>query len=134
MLQINKQAMAKAVQQIGWARAYVGGRYLMKALSQPGKGIHWPENPNPSSLPGDYPAIQTGALMESVNVLPVANGAGKESTETTFKIGFFQDMNAEGFAHAVELESRPPDQGGRYPLEKLLTDRKFKRAVMRGKL
>ena len=33
-----------------------------------GRGIQWPGNPNPSSLPGDPPARQTGRLMESIAV------------------------------------------------------------------
>ena len=34
-----------------------------------GRGVHYPNNPNPSSVPGDPPARQTGRLMESVKVI-----------------------------------------------------------------
>lgn len=97
----------------------------MDAISQPGEGVHHEGNPYPSSAVGDYPTFQTGALMESLDV--------RQSGPLEFQIGFFSDMNAEGFEHAVELESRPPEQGGRYPIMKAWGDPEFRKAVLTGK-
>ena len=105
-------------------RADAGGGYLIKVMSHPGQGTMHPGNVNPSSLQGDYPAIQTAALIESIDV--------RKAGPLAFAIGSFEDRNAVGFEHAVELESRPPSQGGRAFLEKALHDPGMHAAILKG--
>ena len=104
--------------------ADAGGGYLIEAMSHPGQGTMHPGNVNPSSLQGEYPAIQTAALVESIDV--------REAGPLTVAIGSFEDRNAVGFEHAVELESRPPSQGGRAFLEKALHDPGMHAAILKG--
>ena len=122
---INEAAYLLALERVLEPRAQAGGAVLIENLSHPGQGTLHEGNVNPSSLPGDYPAVQTEALIQSINVVP--------SGRLTRSIGSYADQNAEGFEHAVELESRPPDQGGRAFLEKLMHDPEFKQAVLTGK-
>ena len=105
-------------------RADGGGGYLVEAMSHPGQGTMHMGNVNPSSLIGEYPAIQTAALIGSIDV--------REAGPLAFAIGSFEDQNAVGFEHAVELESRPPSQGGRAFLEKALHDPGMHAAILKG--
>lgn len=102
--------------------AEAGGAFLVEAMSHPGEGQHWPDNPNPSSLPGAYPAVQTEKLIQSIDV--------RKAKRLTFAIGSFADQSAEGHQHAVELEGTPPEAGGRQFLEKAMHDPAFQQAVL----
>lgn len=122
---LNPAAFEQQLKRLCEPHAFAGGAYLVDALSQEGSGIHWPDNPNRSSAVGEYPAAQTEALVQSIDVRYQGN--------LKWDVGSYADQNAEGFQHAVELESRPPEQGGRPFLEKLWADPDFRDAVLTGK-
>ena len=46
--------------------------FLKEKLSGPGSGIQHPDLPNPSSLPGEYPAQQSGDLLACIGLERVA--------------------------------------------------------------
>lgn len=46
--------------------------FLREKLSGPGSGIQHPNLPNPSSLPGEYPAEQSGDLLACIGAEQVA--------------------------------------------------------------
>jgi len=106
-------------------RAHAVGATLIDDLGHPGQGTLHPGNVNPSSLPGDYPAVQTEALIQSIDVRPIGRLA--------YVVGSFEDMNAEGYAHALDLESSPPAQGGRQFLEKAAHDPEILQALEAGR-
>jgi hypothetical protein len=122
---INHALLDAYLERLIEARAHAVGAQLIEDLSHPGQGTLHEGNVNTSSMPGDYPAIQTGALIESINVVPAGH--------LTYAVGSFEDQSAEGFAHAVELESRPPSMGGRAFLEKALHDPEIHQAALTGK-
>ena len=124
MLVLNEAILTAFLEHELQRHADAGGGYLIEAMSHPGQGTMHPGNVNPSSLIGDYPAIQTAALIESIDV--------RESGPLAFAIGSFEDRSATGFEHAVELESRPPSQGGRAFLEKALHDPGMHAAILQG--
>ena len=128
-LKIDRAALRDELAKRVKPRAEIGGEFLCDALSHEGHGILWANygNKNRSSLPDEYPALQEGNLRDAVDVRQ-----GKTPLE--FKIGFFADKNAEGLQEAVELEARPANQGGRYPLELLLEDRDMWDAVLSGEM
>ena len=121
---IDPAKLALALDHLLERRAHAVGATLIERLSHPGKGTLHMGNVNPSSLPGDYPAAQTEALLQSIDVRKVK--------PLTYAVGSFADMNADGFDHAVELESRPPSQGGRAFLEKALHDPEIQQAFRTG--
>lgn len=91
--------------------------FLVEKLSGPGSGVHWPGQPNPSSAPGQYPAEQSGALVQSID-------ARREGDH--WEVGSF-DAPPEAFA--LEYPSPPgspitrqSDHGARPWLSKALTD------------
>ena len=89
---------------------------LTEVLSGPGSGQHWPNQPNASSAEGEYPAEQSGALLDSI---------GTEVTgPTEVAVGAF---NAP--AEAFELEFRDPVAGGRPWLSKSAEDPAFHQAI-----
>lgn len=49
--------------------------FLKEKLSGPGSGIQHPGLPNPSSLPGEYPAQQSGDLLACIGADQVAPSA-----------------------------------------------------------
>lgn len=49
--------------------------YGLLERNRVGRGVQYPGNPNPSSLPGDPPARQSGRLMESIAVVTRATPA-----------------------------------------------------------
>lgn len=48
--------------------AYAMRATVVQAVSKPGTGIHWSGLPNPSSAPGQPPAIQSGHYADSWDV------------------------------------------------------------------
>lgn len=54
--------------------AEVASDFLKEKLSGPGSGIQHPNLPNPSSLPGEYPAEQSGDLLACIGFEQVAPG------------------------------------------------------------
>ena len=124
MLVLNEAVLTAHLERLLERRADGGGAYLVEVMSHPGEGTMHPGNVNPSSLQGEYPAIQTAALIESIDV--------RKARRLAFAIGSFADQNAVGFEHAVELESRPPSQGGRAFLEKALHDPEMHAAILKG--
>lgn len=111
---IDQAALMGALDAVLRERAYRAGAWLMDALSQEGSGIWYEGNPRRSSAPGEYPAPQTEALLGSIDVQP--------DGPLSYAVGSFSAGQPEGFDHAVELESRPPEHGGRPFLEMALVD------------
>lgn len=106
-------------------RADAGLKWFVDdALSRPGTGLLHIGNPNQSSKEGEYPAEQLGALKRSFDARP----AGR----LTWAIGSFEDKDAEGYGHAVELESREPEKGGRYFIEKALAEGELAGVLLTG--
>lgn len=122
---INEALLLATLEKHLQRHADAGGAWLIEALSHPGSGRHYMGNPNPSSTPDEMPAPQTRALIDSIDVRP----AGRLASA----IGSFADQDAEGYAHALDLESSPPDRGGRQFLERTLHDADFHRALLTGK-
>lgn len=52
--------------------AEVASDFLKEKLAGPGSGIQHPGLPNPSSLPGEYPAEQSGDLLACIGLERVA--------------------------------------------------------------
>jgi hypothetical protein len=103
-------------------RAHKAGAWLVDQLSQEGSGVLYEGNPRRSSTPDEYPAAQTEALVGSIDVRPLS--------PLTQAVGSFADTNAEGYAHALDLETSPPSQGGRPFLEKAVADPELRRVMM----
>ncbi|MEI3783780.1 hypothetical protein U9R89_21925 [Pectobacterium brasiliense] len=45
--------------------------FLRQKMTGPGSGVQWVGQPRPSSAPGEYPAEQTGALVDSLDAQAV---------------------------------------------------------------
>lgn len=93
---------------------------LAQKLSWQGAGKKHAGSPNPSSKPGDYPAIQSGRLAASISS---ADGPG-----LSVMIGALNNPPPE----ALELILRPPSQGGRDWLTKAKHDPEIHNALRRG--
>lgn len=119
---IQAGILQQAISNLLEPRMFKAGAVLMGKLDQPGSGKHHEGNPNPSSAEGEYPAVQTGELLSSIDVQQV--------DYRTFEIGSFANRSREGFEHAVELESRPPSQGGRPFLEMVMADPDFRKTLL----
>ena len=52
--------------------AHAAVDYLRAAMNKPGNGTKWPTLPNTSSAPGEYPAVQSRKLLDSLAVQQVA--------------------------------------------------------------
>lgn len=111
---IDQAALMRAIDAELRRKAYAAGAWLVDALSQEGSGVLYEGNPRRSSAIGEMPAPQSEQLLGSIDVRKDGNG---------WAVGSFSDRDAEGYAHAVELESKPPEQGGRPFLEMALADR-----------
>lgn len=107
-----RQALARA--------GYAAALELRDKLSHPGDGIKHAGNPNPSSRPGSYPAIQSGKLARSIGAIP---GPG-----LSVQVGAVNNPPPE----ARELIERPPSQGGRDYLTKALHDPDIQDAARRA--
>ena len=121
---INEALLLATLEKHLQRHADAGGAWLIEALSHPGSGRHYFGNPNPSSSPGEMPAPQTRALIDSIDVRP----AGRLAEA----IGSFADRDSEGYAHALDLESSPPDRGGRPFLLMALHDPGMHAAILKG--
>lgn len=74
--------------------------FLKEKLSGPGSGIQHPGLPNPSSLPGEYPAEQSGALLACIGAEQVAPG--------TYEIGALNSVAPVPIeAYALEFPEPP---------------------------
>lgn len=94
------------------------------ALNRPGTGLLHAGNPNPSSSAGEYPASQLENLRGSIDARSVGH--------LTFALGSFEDLNAQGHAEAVKLESLPESKGGRHWLEKALAEGELAHVLLTG--
>lgn len=56
------------LQAIAFAGAQRLAGELIKAMASPKSGVFWPWLPNRSSAPGEFPAIQSGDLVNSIRV------------------------------------------------------------------
>ncbi|GGO19522.1 hypothetical protein [Deinococcus humi] len=110
------QVIMAALRRAGYAAALE----LREKLSHPGAGVRHPGNLNPSSKPGDYPAIQGGRLAASIGAIP---GPG-----LSVSVGAVNNPPPE----ARELIERPPSQGGRDYLTKALHDPDIHEAARRA--
>ena len=90
---------------------------LQEKLSQEGSGMHHEGNPNRSSAPGEYPAEQTRALRDSVNILQMG------PFEVAF--GVFDAPD-----YALKLEYEPPSRGGRPFMSMALVDPEIHQAAL----
>jgi len=61
-------ALAALAEQAG---AQEAAAFLREKLNQPGSGNKWPGLPNTSSAPGEYPAKQSGKLLDSIDAQPL---------------------------------------------------------------
>lgn len=77
---IREGTQASAADLIAWIAA---------DMSQPKSGTHWPDQPNVSSAPGESPAIQSQALVDSLHAYP---------------LGATDRAVAAGTDHAADLE------------------------------
>lgn len=125
-LKLNRAALNGELKRMLEPRAHAAGAQLVEDLSHEGSGTHWPDNPRRSSAIGEMPAPQSEHLMQSIDVKP---GAG-----LAYRVGSFAGRDAEGFQHAEELMTRPPEQGGRDFLGMELDNPAFHRAILTGKV
>lgn len=114
---MNEAAYEGFIQRVMNGVGEIGLEFLQDALDLSGSGIHWEGNPQASSAPGEYPVRQTGALLASLDARPV--------DYRTQAVGSFEDKDAEGYAHAVDLEAKPTSRGGRHFLEMAIGDREL---------
>lgn len=121
---LNEAALQLAVAAALSGRADRAGAWLVDALSQEGSGLLHEGNPRRSSTPEEMPAPQTEALLHSIDV--------RQEDARSYAVGSFADMDAEGYAHAEELESRPPSAGGRAFLEHALADPDLQQTLRGG--
>ncbi|WP_407543782.1 hypothetical protein Q0M94_28280 (plasmid) [Deinococcus radiomollis] len=123
---INEPALEAALNAILAERADAAKLWLRDdALNRPGTGLLHSYSPNQSSSQTEYPAEQTGALRSSIDARQVG--------PLTFAIGSFEDLDAEGFRHAEELESRPTGMGGRHFLERALAEGELAHVLLTGR-
>ncbi|WP_158680070.1 hypothetical protein [Deinococcus sp. NW-56] len=106
------------------AMAKAAVAYLVNVMDRAGTGQKWPGLPNTSSAPGQYPVVQSRALIESLD----ARRLGSE--------WHFGSFNAPDEAWALEYpkpEGSPIDRktphGARPWLSKLLGDPEAHRAI-----
>lgn len=126
MMPINHVALDLYLETLLAERAEAGLRWFVDdALSRPGTGLLHSGNPNQSSAAGEYPAAQTEALKRSFDARPVGRLA--------YALGSFEDKDAEGYGHMVQLESNPPEKGGRYPIEKAIAEGELATVLLTGK-
>ena len=100
--------------------AEAGAEVLRDKLSQEGSGRHHGGQPNRSSAPGEYPALQTGDLRDSI--------APQEVGDLHARFGPLANPPPE----AVLMQVLPPDQGGRPYLDLAYADEDVRDAVLRG--
>lgn len=100
--------------------AEAGAEVLRDKLSQEGSGRHHGGQPNRSSAPGEYPALQTGDLRDSI--------AAQEAGDLRARFGALNDPPPE----ALFMQVLPPDQGGRPYLDLAYADEDVRDAVRRG--
>lgn len=113
MAQLRRLLEAKALE-----GAQAGAVVLRDKLSQEGSGIHHPGLPRRSSAQGEYPAMQTGDLRDSVAARP----AGVMRAE----FGAINDPPPE----AYYMQILPPDQGGRDYMGLAYGDEDIRAAVL----
>lgn len=87
----------------------VGAQFAREKLSGSGSGIHYVGLPNTSSLPSEYPAEQTGELLNSVDNWFVAGDGW---------VFGLHDAPIE----AVMLEFKPVGMGGRPLMMQMFAD------------
>lgn len=122
---INHPAIEAYLDALMERHVEAGKDWLIEALSQEGTGILHHGNPRRSSTQDEYPAEQLGNLRASIDAQQVGR--------LTYAIGSFASKNAQGYAEAVQLESRPPSEGGRHWVEMAAADPEFRRAILTGK-
>lgn len=120
---IDQAALMRAIDAELRRKAYAAGAWLVDKLAEEKNGEWWPDNPARSSAQDEYPAAQSGALISSISVRP--DGAA-------YAVGSFADQDAEGYAHGVELESKPPSDGGRTWITRALADRELHDVLRRA--
>lgn len=97
------------------AAAKVGAAITKAHLDEPGSGIHWPNLPNRSSAPGEYPARQFGPLQDSIGSDRVAS--------TVYYVGSIHNTPPEAyFMEFKSVEGEWPYNGGRPWLSKSMED------------
>ena len=107
------------------AHVNAGKDWLITALSQEGSGILHAGQPNRSSTEQEMPAVQQGHLRDSIDAVQIGRLA--------HAIGSFESADAEGYAEAMSLVSRPPSQGGRDFISMAAADPGFLQAISTGK-
>ncbi len=120
MAKLNPQGLAELKRRLGGvavAGAYAAADVLQEKLSGPGSGRQYPGQPNRSSSPGEYPAEQTGQLVDSIS----ARRAGELRAE----FGSIIDPPE----YNLDLHFKPPDEGGRPYMDDALQDRDIHQAV-----
>lgn len=63
------------LQAIAFAGAQRLAGEIIKAMASPKSGVFWPWLPNRSSAPGEFPAIQSGDMVNSIRVFTSKSGA-----------------------------------------------------------
>lgn len=73
----------KSLQENAMSAAEFARDVTVMEMDQSGGGVFWPGNKRPSSLPGNYPAIQTSALVGTINAheLPSTNDTGRAALD-----------------------------------------------------
>lgn len=124
MLTLNEAAYRAVLEEAMKPKAEAVLEFLQEALDLSGSGIMHPGNVQPSSKEGEYPVAQTRALLNSLDA--------RQDGPLTYTIGSFEDKNAEGYAHADDLETSPPSKGGRPWAEMALHDPELQRRLKGG--
>ena len=114
---MENEAKARAMTREAMNRQLKAGADLLRRnlSSTSGSGIQYPNLPNRSSAPGEYPTMQTGELRD---------GVGWEATPTGGIIFIEDDLGK-----LIGLEFSAPSEGGRAPMRMFITDEETHRAM-----
>ena len=120
MHNLNFSALEVHLSRVLGAMAEAAKDKLKENLSGGGSGVQYPNQPNASSAPGEYPAEQSGSLLSSV-------GTRRDGDGWTFGV-----YNPPGYAAALEFKA--PLSGGRPFLEPTMTDPETHQAMLEAAL
>lgn len=114
------QELGRRLSLLALKGAEAGAEVLKDKLSQAGSGPLYPGQRNPASVSGEYPAMQTGALRDSI--------AARATEDGHAEFGPINDPPQE----ALLMQVLPPDQGGRYYLDLAQADVDVRDAVLKA--